>query len=91
MNTSIKDLGNTGNLEKATRILQAIKIAQKNNCKILLVYDPLIYGKRVVRFDEDIISTCSFAFSDRELYVIKDLEIITVKDWWDIIKVHLTF
>lgn len=84
----IQDFGNCGNMGKVQRIFDAIKTAQKFECKLVFIFDPLIYGKEFIKINNP--KDCHFYFDDSNLF-IEDGPNIRKFGWWDIIQINVLF
>lgn len=84
----IQDFGNCGNMGKVQRIFDAIKTAQKFECKLVFIFDPLIYGKEFIKINNP--KDCHFYFDDSNLF-IEDGPNTRKFGWWDITQINVIF
>ena len=86
----IRDLGNCGNREKLTRILNAWQSAKNNHCGAVIVLDELCYGKSgTCRFTPEEVYNLEIAGDTRVLYLINKDKVVAQYPWWDITKVNV--
>lgn len=92
MKESLNELGNCGCSLKVSRIMDAFRIAKREDCALTIVLDQLVYGKTncLIKFSKEEIKQSQYSFTDDTLTV-------TVGEhkypfpWWDIVKIHVIF
>ena len=86
MEDLIRDLGNFGSLQKLDRIIKGIEVAKRYQCSLVIVMDPLVYGKNKKVYKCIELSEAEINFNKAELFIGKD-----VYPWWDIDRVNVIF
>lgn len=86
MATLIRDLGNFGNLQKLDRIIKGIKVAKSYQCSLVIVLDPVVWGKNIIIYSYEELHNAEINFNKDELFIGKD-----TYPWWDIDKVNVLF
>lgn len=86
MATLIRDLGNFGNLQKLDRIIKGIKVAKNYQCSLVIVLDPVVWGKNITIYSYEELRNAEINFNKDELFIGKD-----TYPWWDIDKVNVLF
>lgn len=86
MATLIRDLGNLGSLQKLDRIIKGIEVAKKYQCFLVIVLDPIVYGKNAKIYSYEELRNADINFNKDELFIGKD-----TYPWWDIDKVNVLF
>ena len=86
MKDLIRDLGNFGSLQKLDRIIKGIEVAKRYQCSLVIVLDPLVYGKNKKVYKCIELSEAEINFNKAELFIGKD-----VYPWWDIDRVNVIF
>ena len=86
MEDLIRDLGNFGSLQKLDRIIKGIEVAKRYQCSLVIVLDPLVYGKNKKVYKSIELSEAEINFNKAELFIGKD-----VYPWWDIDRVNVIF
>lgn len=86
MEDLIRDLGNFGSLQKLDRIIKGIEVAKRYQCSLVIVMDPLVYGKNKKVYKCIELSEAEINFNKAELFIGKD-----VYPWWDIDRVGVIF
>ena len=86
MEDLIRDLGNFGSLQKLDRIIKGIEVAKRCQCSLVIVLDPLVYGKNKKVYKCIELSEAEINFNKAELFIGKD-----VYPWWDIDRVNVIF
>lgn len=86
MEDLIRDLGNFGSLQKLDRIIKGIEVAKRYQCSLVIVMDPLVYGKNKKVYKCIELSEAEINFNKAELFIGKD-----VYPWWDIDRVSVIF
>lgn len=82
----IRDLGNFGNLQKLDRIIKGIKVAKSYQCSLVIVLDPVVWGKNITIYSYEELRNAEINFNKDELFIGKD-----TYPWWDIDKVNVLF
>ena len=82
----IRDLGNFGSLQKLDRIIKGIEVAKRYQCSLVIVMDPLVYGKNKKVYKSIELSEAEINFNKTELFIGKD-----TYPWWDIDRVNVIF
>ena len=82
----IRDLGNFGSLQKLDRIIKGIEVAKRYQCSLVIVLDPLVYGKNKKVYKSIELSEAEINFNKTELFIGKD-----TYPWWDIDRVNVIF
>ena len=86
MEDLVRNLGNCGNLRKLVRIIEGINTAKEHQCSLVIVMDPLVYGKNKKVYHSIELSEAEIDFNKTELFIGKD-----VYPWWDIDRVNVIF
>ena len=86
MEDLIRNLGNCGSLRKLERIIEGINTAKEHQCSLVIVMDPLVYGKNKKVYTSVELSEAEINFNKAELFIGKD-----VYPWWDIDRVNVIF
>ena len=86
MEDLIRDLGNFGSLQKLDRIIKGIEVAKRYQCSLVIVLDPLVYGKNKKVYKSIELSEAEIDFNKAELFIGKD-----AYPWWDINRVNVLF
>ena len=86
MEDLIRDLGNFGSLQKLDRIIKGIEVAKRYQCSLVIVMDPLVYGKNKKVYKCIELSEAEINFNKAELFIGKD-----TYPWWDIDRVSVIF
>ena len=86
MEDLIRDLGNFGSLQKLDRIIKGIEVAKRYQCSLVIVLDPLVYGKNKKVYTSVELSEAEINFNKAELFIGKD-----TYPWWDIDRVNVIF
>lgn len=89
----IKDFGNCGNYEKVVRIQKAIKSAKQNQCGLVVVLDPLVYGtaNNCTHIKSENIAKYEFAFTSDNMHILYKGTCLESVPWWDIIRVNVVW
>ena len=82
----IRDLGNFGSLQKLDRIIKGIEVAKRYQCSLIIVLDPIVYGKNAKIYSYEELRNAEVNFNKDELFIGKD-----TYPWWDIDKVNVLF
>ena len=86
MKDLVRNLGNCGSLLKLARIIEGIKAAKRHQCSLVIVMDPLVYGKNKKVYTSVELSEAEINFNKDELFIGKD-----TYPWWDIDRVNVIF
>ena len=86
MKDLIRNLGNCGSLQKLARIVEGINTAKEHQCSLVIVMDPLVYGKNKNVYTSVELSEAEINFNKDELFIGTDVYL-----WWDIDKVNVLF
>ena len=86
MTALIRDLGNFGSLQKLDRIIKGIEVAKRYQCSLVIVLDPIVYGKNKKIYTSIELNEVEINFNKTELFIGKD-----TYPWWDIVKVNVLF
>ena len=86
MEDLIRDLGNFGSLQKLDRIIKGIEVAKRYQCSLVIVLDPIVYGKNKKVYTSVELSEAEIDFNKAELFIGKD-----TYPWWDIDRVNVIF
>ena len=86
MTALIRDLGNFGSLQKLDRIIKGIEVAKRYQCSLVIVLDPIVYGKNKKIYTSIELNEVEINFNKTELFIGKD-----TYPWWDIDKVNVLF
>ena len=86
MKYSLRNLVNCGSLLKLARIIEGINTAKEHQCSLVIVMDPLVYGKNKKVYTSVELSEAEINFNKAELFIGKD-----VYPWWDIDRVNVVF
>lgn len=88
----IKDFGNCGNFEKTVRIQKAINSAKQNQCAIIFVLDPLVYGSNnLTHVKSENIAKYEFAFTTNTMHIMYQGCCLESVPWWDIVRVNVVW
>lgn len=85
----IRNMGNCGNKEKLNRIYCAFQSAQQNQCGIIFVLDPLVYGKQVTILNSEEVHGSHLCHDRHAIYIVCGTEVVHTLPWWDITKVNV--
>lgn len=86
----ISDFGNCGNYSKVIRIQKAIKSAKQNQCALVIVLDPLIYGSNnLTRIKSEEVAKYEFAFTSEDMHILHNSNYLESIPWWDIIRINV--
>ena len=86
MKDLVRNLGNCGSLQKLARIVEGINTAKEHQCSLVIVMDPLVYGKNKKVYTSVELSEAEINFNKDELFIGKD-----AYAWWDIDSVNVIF
>lgn len=86
MKDLVRNLGNCGSLLKLARIIEGINTAKEHQCSLVIVMDPLVYGKNKNVYTSVELSEAEINFNKDELFIGTDVYL-----WWDIDKVNVLF
>ena len=86
MKDLVRNLGNCGSLLKLARIIEGINTAKEHQCSLVIVMDPLVYGKNKKVYTSVELNEAEINFNKDELFIGKD-----VYPWWDIDRVNVVF
>ena len=86
MKDLVRNLGNCGSLLKLARIIEGINTAKEHQCSLVIVMDPLVYGKNKKVYKSIELSEAEIDFNKAELFIGKD-----VYPWWDIDRIDIVF
>ena len=86
MKDLVRNLGNCGSLLKLARIIEGINTAKEHQCSLVIVMDPLVYGKNKKVYKCIELSEAEINFNKDELFIGTD-----VYPWWDIDRVDIVF
>ena len=86
MKDLVRNLGNCGSLLKLARIIEGINTATEHQCSLVIVMDPLVYGKNKKVYHSVELSEAEINFNKAELFIGKD-----VYPWWDIDRINVIF
>ena len=86
MEDSVRNLGNCGSLRKLARIVEGINTAKEHQCSLVIVMDPLVYGKNKKVYKCIELSEAEINFNKAELFIGED-----IYPWWDIDRVNVIF
>ena len=86
MKDLVRNLGNCGSLLKLARIIEGINAAKEHQCSLVIVMDPLVYGKNKKVYTSVELSEAEIDFNKAELFIGED-----TYPWWDIDRVNVIF
>ena len=86
MEDLVRNLGNCGSLLKLARIIEGINTAKEHQCSLVIVMDPLVYGKNKKVYTSVELSEAEIDFNKAELFIGED-----TYPWWDIDRVNVIF
>ena len=86
MKDLVRNLGNCGSLQKLARIVEGINTAKEHQCSLVIVMDPLVYGKNKNVYTSVELSEAEINFNKDELFIGTDAYL-----WWDIDRVNVIF
>lgn len=88
----IKDLGNCGNYEKVVRIQKAIESAKQNQCGLVFVLDPLVYGSNnLTHIKHTNVPRYAFDFTTDTMHIMYEGTCLESVPWWDIVRVNVVW
>ena len=73
MKDLVRNLGNCGSLRKLERIIEGINAAKEHQCSLVIVMDPLVYGKNKKVYTSVELSEAEINFNKDELFIRKNV------------------